>query len=340
MSHTQVHRSHTEEANAAVVIVSALFTALQRLMGAVATTTVGWATVLLFGRVPQAQQRLLALITLGSLLWLLTVVCAVVPAVGSFVISLVPRPGFVLQAWLWVGILVLAIGLPLAIGLATVSLDKDARGPVATVGHVVRGYPLAAVLGATTIFLIGLSLTLRIRAIQRGWEADHLPMIIKPGCYDTVASDLEAALRDAGLRVGRKRAPWPLTVPPKLVVAVGGGVARDLVPDELTEFSGDDLWVLLYPSDVAMVGKKELVARARAAIAMRLAFAEVYMTSAKESEQIEDRLVHLSGASHVSPTDFRTLDAQLASLAVPYADWQTLYRLRLQVELRHKRVPA
>ena len=89
------------------------------------------------------------------------------------------------------------------------------------------------------------------------------------------------------------------------MVAAGGGVARSLVPDELAEFSGDDLWVLLYPSDVALVGKKELVARARAAVAMRLAFAEVYMTSAKESEQIEDRLARLSGAHHVSPTDFR-----------------------------------
>ena len=323
-----------------MVIFSALFTALQRLMGDVATTTVGWATVLLFGRVPQAQQRLLALITLGSLLWLLTVVCVVLPAAGGFVISLVPRPGFVLEAWLQAGILVLAIGLPLAIGFATATLDEARADPLALVSHVIRGYPLAAVLGATTIFLIVLSLTLKTRAIQRGWEADHLPMIIKPGRYDAVATDLEAALRQAGLRVRRARAPWPLTVPPKLIVAVGGGVARHLVPDELAEFSSDDLWVLLYPSDVAMVGKKELVARARAAIAMRLAFAEVYMTSAKESEQIEDRLVDLSGASHVSATDFRALDAQLASLAVPYDDWQTLYRLRLQVELRHRRGPA
>lgn len=323
-----------------MVIFSALFTALQRLMGDVATTTVGWATVLLFGRVPQAQQRLLALITLGSLVWFLAVVCVVLPAAGGLVISLVPRPGFVLVAWLQVLILVLAIGLPLAIGLATATVDEDSHGPAALASHVIRGYPLAAVLGATTIFLIGLSLTLKIRALQRGWEAAHLPMIIKPGCYDAVATDLQAALRDAGLQVHRGRAPWALTVPPKLIVAVGGGVARHLVPDELAEFTSDDLWILLYPSDVALVGKKELVARARAAIAVRLTFAEVYMTSAKESEQIEDRLARLAGAGHVSATDFRPVDDLLASLAVPYDEWQTLYRLRLQVELQHRPSPA
>ncbi len=324
----------------AVVLFSALFTTLQRLMGDVATTTVGWATVLLFGRVPQAQQRLLALITLGSLIWLLAVVCVLVPAAGGFVISVVPRPGFVLVAWLQAFILVLAVGLPPAIGYATAAVDKKSRGAAALASHVMRGYPLAAVLAATTIFLIGLSLALKTRALQRGWEAAHLPMIIKPGCYDAVAADLQTALRVAGLQVRRKRAPWALTVPPKLVVAAGGGVARSLVPDELAEFSGDDLWILLYPSDVALVGKKELVARARAAVAVRLTFADVYMTSAKESEQIEDRLARLSGAHHLSATDLRPVDDLLASLAVPYDEWQTLYRLRLQVELQHRQSPA
>ncbi len=111
------------------------------------------------------------------------------------------------------------------------------RGPMAMAGHLIRGYPLAAVLGATTIFLIVLSLLLKTRAIQRGWEADHLPMIIKPGCYDAVATDLKAPCATRACRsVGRGRRGRS-TVPPKLVVAVGGGVARHLVPSELADFS-------------------------------------------------------------------------------------------------------
>jgi hypothetical protein len=324
-----------------VVIVSALFTAMQRLMGDVATMTVGWATVLLFGRVPQAQQRLLTLITMGSLVWLLALICLGVPAIGGFVLSAIPRPGTSFDPWFQVVLLVLAICLPLVIGVATATLEERSQGPLGLIGHVARGYPLAAVLGATTNFLIGLSLVLKARALQRGWKADHLPMIIKPGCYEAVAADLEGALQGAGVQVRRERAPWALTVPPKLIVAVGGGVARNLVPDELAEFrSGDDLWILLYPSDVALVGQKELVARARAAIAMRLTFADVYLTSAKESEQVEDHLANLSEAPQVSATDFRTVDELLASLVMPYDEWQTLYRLRLQVELQHRQVLA
>ena len=156
----------------AVVIFSALFTTLQRLMGDVATTTVGWATVLLFGRVPQAQQRLLALITLGSLLWLLTVVCVVVPSAGGFVISLVPRPGFVLDAWLQAGILVLADRPAARHRLC----DGDARQELERAAGLGQPphprLPAGRRPGATTIFLIVLSLALRTRAIQRGWEAD------------------------------------------------------------------------------------------------------------------------------------------------------------------------
>ncbi len=65
------------------------------------------------------------------------------------------------------------------------------------------------------------------------------------------------------------------------------------------------------------------------------------MTSAKESEQIEDRLVHLSGCIQRSATDFRPARRRCwPAWRCPYADWQTLYRLRLEVELRHKQVPA
>ena len=323
-----------------MVVVSALFTGLQRLMGDVATMTVGWATVLLFGRVPQAQQRLLALVTVGSLVWLLALVCLGIPAIAGFMLSVIPRPTSSFDAWFQVVLLIIAIGLPLAIGLATVALEPSERG-LPLVEHLVRSYPLAAMLGATTLFLVLLSLILKVRALQRGWQADHLPLIVKPGRYDAVAADLEAALKGAGLHVRRDRAPWVLTVPPKLIVAAGGGVARHLVPDELAEFrSRDDLWILLYPSDVALVGQKALVARARAAIAMRLTFAEVYLTSAKESEQIEDRLADLSESHHLSAADFRPVDELLASLVVPYDEWQTLYRLRLQVELQHMQAPA
>ena len=70
--------------------------------------------------------------------------------------------------------------------------------------------------------------------------------------------------------------------------------ARRLVPDRLFVLKNKRLEVTLHPSDIAISGKREDVARARAAIATRVTFTAAYMTSAKESQQVEDVLLAIS----------------------------------------------
>ena len=318
-----------------MTILSGLIAVLNRLLGRVATATVGWATVILFGRVPQAKQTLLSFIALGSLIWIVAVAAVVLPSLGGALISSVPRPSFVPSDWLRILLLALAILLPLGIGLATViAAEPDARPKgLGLVIQVLRGYPIAAVLGGTIIFLAAMGIYRQARSMQRGWDEGSIPIIVKPGRYEVVATDIEAALQQAGLEVTRTRAPRWVEVPPRLLVAVGGGTNHgDDLPDELVQFGADGLSVILYPSEVLIVGEEASVARARAAIARRLTFTEAYLTTAKETEQIEDRLRGIARQKHVSAADFRPIDDLLTRLAIPYGDWETLYRLRLQVE--------
>ena len=65
-----------------MTILSGLIAVFNRLLGSAATATVGWATIMLFGRVSQKKQQLLSLIALGSLVWVVAVVAVVVPAIG------------------------------------------------------------------------------------------------------------------------------------------------------------------------------------------------------------------------------------------------------------------
>lgn len=317
-----------------MTIFTGLITGFGRLMGNVATMTAGWATVLLFGRVSQAKQSLLSFIALGSMAWVIVLVGVLVPALGVFMLTLIPRPAFVPLEWLGWVMLASAIFLPLAIGLATVFIVAPGSRPrgAALGWQILRGYACAAVLAVTIIFLAALSLVRKVRSLQRGWDNDRLAVIIKAGRYDAVVSDIESALHEADLKVVRKRAPRSLEIPPRLLAAVGGDAVKGLIPDELVEFNLDGLGILVYPSDIALLGPKDLVARARAAIARCLTFADVYLTSATESQQIEDRLTRIAHTDHVSAGDFRPIDALLTSLVIPYDDWETLYRLRLQVE--------
>ena len=317
-----------------MTILSGLIAVFNRLLGRAATATVGWATVLLFGRVSQKKQTLLSFIALGSLAWIVAVVAIIVPAIGGALISSVPRPGFVSIGWLRFILLAAAVALPLFIGVAIAAAGDDDDRPrgLALVVQILRGYLITPVLGGTILFMAAVSVIRQARAMQKGWDDAQIPVIVKPGRYDAVANDVETALREAGLDITRKRAPRSFEVPPRLLRAVGGGATHAELPDELVEFDADELNVILYPSDVLILGRQASVGRARAAIARRLAFADAYLTTAEESEQIEDRLVGIAHQGHASAADFRPIDDLLTRLAVPYGDWETLYRLRLQVE--------
>jgi hypothetical protein len=114
---------------------------------------------------------------------------------------------------------------------------------------------------------------------------------------------------------------------------VGGASVRRLVPDRLVALKAKDLEVTIHPSDVAMAGRKEPVARARAAIASRITFTAAYLTSSEESQKVEDILMEVAGAPITVARDgLAHVDERLASLTVPHDEWEVLYRQRLQVE--------
>ena len=61
------------------------------------------------------------------------------------------------------------------------------------------------------------------------------------------------------------------------------------------------------------------------------------MTTSAEAQKLEDELERLGpGAARERPMEMlrhiHALDPKLAKLAVPYDEWETLYRMRLQLE--------
>lgn len=336
-----------------VAVIAPLFAFVGRQLGRLIQMIFGWATQLLFGRVPQSKQFLLAAVTAGAVAWVVLLIGAAVPDVGSFLIALVPAPDFIPEAWIRIAMLILAATLPLAIGaggLALMSPDdrpRDLRGKAI---QILRGYPYAAALAVVILFLVVVAPAYKLRSIIKGWEGAHIPIIIRPNGYDQVAGELEQAIDSAGLHLERAPAPKVLEAPSRLLAAVGGVSVRRLVPDRLVMLKSPNLEVMIHPSDVAVAGTEEAVARARAAIADRLTKTEAYLTAVEEAQKIEDELRELRGSDAADATArdaamavLKRVDEQLASLIVPYDEWEVLYRQRLQIErdlLRAEERPA
>jgi hypothetical protein len=333
-----------------MALLAPLIAFIGRQLGRLVQMVFGWATLMLFGRVPQSKQLLLAGVSAGALVWIVVLVGVAIPDIGTFLIGFIPSPDFIREDWIRLAMLILAVVLPLAIGAGGLMLmDPDDRpeGIGGKVLQVLRGYPYAAVLAIVILFLLVVAPIFKLRTIVKHWEDAHVPIIVKPDGYEQVAAELEQAVDSAGLNLQRERAPRVLEAPSRLLAMVGGESVRRLVPDRLVMLKAPSLEVTIHPSDVAVVGSKEAVARARAAVADRLTKTEAYLTVAEEAQEIEDELRGLRGidvtdaAAHAEAFErLKSIDARLARLVVPYEEWEVLYRQRLQVERDLLRVEA
>jgi hypothetical protein len=317
-------------------LVAAIFTLIGRFVGRLLNMAFGWASVMLFGRVPQSKQLLLSTVALGAIAWAATVIGVLVPPVGDMIVDAIPAPDWVDDVWLHLGLLVAALLLPLLVGIGGLFLTDAATrssGLRGIVVQVLRGYPYAAVLALTLAVLIVVAPIRKVRSLVKRWEDAHIPMIVHPGGYERVADDLEAALDAAGLGVERASAPWLVETPSKLLALVGGASVRALVPDRLLVLRSPSLEVTIHPTDVAISGVRGDVARARAAIATQMPFTAAYLTATKEGQRIEDRLLALAaGPNDEAALGLQEVDRRLASVVVPEDEWEVLYRERLQIE--------
>jgi hypothetical protein len=325
-----------------MTMVISIFGIAGRFAGDLVTSALGWASSLLFGRVPRSHQIFLVLMMAGSFLWIVLVLGLLVPGIASLLLSSTPHPPFVDRAWLGFAVLVGVIFLPLAVGLAGYLVPTEGERPAgaAVLREILRGYLLAPVISGLLVFLAGVGVTRKIRSKRHGWSDTHVPIVVKPDGYEQMVVDLQDALASAELPATAADAPWVLTMPAWILTRVAGGNVRKLRPDRLVELIGPSMRIGVYPSDIAISGVTRDRTRARAAIISRLATTSAHLTTSAEAQEVEDRLGLLMGpggaAGGMSRADaraeFAALDVTLLDLAVPTDEWDILYRMRLQIE--------
>jgi hypothetical protein len=325
-----------------MTMIVSVFGVAGRFAGDLLMTALGWASSLLFGRVPRSHQIFLVLMMAFSFLWIILLLGLLVPSVASFLLSATPHPPFVDQAWVGLALLLGVLVLPLGVGLSGYLVPAEGKRPggFAMVRDILRGYLLAPLISGLLIFLAAVGMVRKIRSRRHGWSDIHVPIVVKPGGYDQLVRDLGDALDSAGLSSTAGDAPWVLTMPARLLTAVAGGNVRKLRPDRLIELSAPTLRIGVYPSDIAISGPTRDRVRARAAILSRLATTSAHLTTSAEAQKVEAQIAKLAALGGTTSGDrgvgthvaFKAIDASLLDLAVPTDEWDILYRLRLEVE--------
>jgi hypothetical protein len=328
-----------------MAIVQAVLALIFRSAGRLLNTAFGWATVMLFGKVPQDRQIYLSLIAFGSVAWMVAVLGIVFPSFATFLLAFVPLPAWVDREWVRLAMLAAAMAIPLMVGvIATRMLAPEQRpqGAVANLVAVANGYPYTIALALTLIVMTALAPAIKVRTLVKRWSTRHVPVIVESANYLEVVSQVEEALNTGGFDVERRPASWMMRLPTRILTTLAGGAVDDLVADELTELHSDRLEVLLHPSDLVINGNEKDAARANAIIAEQLAFAPAYMTWTKEANEIEDRLRKIwvtlrqqsqkPGMLNRLTNRLVAVEHDLRTLELSYEEWEVLFREKLMVE--------
>jgi hypothetical protein len=317
-----------------MALFASLFAVIGRFVGRILTTTLGWASVLLFGRVPQDRQAWLAVLTFGSLIWVAAVAGIAVPDVGTVLLAAVPRPDWIPEEWVRLAMLAIALVLPPLLGAVTLLLfdPEDRPKGLDILTQLARGYLLVPALAVTLVILAVAGTIRKLDAVVHRREDAHVAMIVRPGRYDAIVDTLETTLRAGELVTARRAGPSVLTVPARLLARIAGrGIGR-LVPDRLVELTGPRLAVAVYPSDLAITGSADVVARARGLVARDVPSRDAWFTTTKEAQRVEDEMAALESASpDAREAALPALDRRLLDLTIDQDTFEVLYRRRLQL---------
>jgi len=317
-----------------MALIASLFALIGRFVGRALTTTLGWASVLLFGRIPQDRQVWLALLTFGSLAWVAAVAGVLVPDVGAILLTAVPRPDWIPEDLVRLAMLATALLLPAILGGVTLLLfdpEERPKGKELLV-QVARGYAIVPILAATLVVLAVAGTLRKLDSLAHRREDAHVPIVVRPGRYDALVATLEDTLRADGLVEGRRDGSAVLTTPARLLARVAGRGIGSLVPDRLIELHGPGLKLAIYPSDLALTGEKDDVARARALVARDVPSKDAWFTTSKEAQKVEDRLAALESADPATKAALLPdVDRDLLNLTIDQDTFEVLYRRRLQL---------
>jgi hypothetical protein len=326
-----------------MAIIQAALAFLFRSLGRYLNTAFGWATTLLFGKVPEKRQLFLSVIALGAVLWLVLVVGIIFPDVGAFLLAFVPVSDWIEPNVVRLIMLGLALILPAVIGFASLFLVDPAerpRGLAGKGGAVLKGYPYTIGLALTLLMMLVIAPFMKLRDLVKGWSSTHVPVVVDSRDYLDIVEQIKKVLDQGGIETSRERASILLRGPTKVFTFFAHDSVDDLVASELTVLKGEGLEVLLHPSDLVIRGKEEKTVRAHALLTEHLTFTKAHLTWSKEAQEFEDRLVKLWSDVHKDRavvkngawSKLRSLERDLDRLKVSYEEWEVIFREKLLVE--------
>jgi hypothetical protein len=335
-----------------MAIIQVLLAAIARSAGRILNTAVGWATTLIFGRVPEKRQMYVSVMTFGSLVWIAVIVGIAFPSAGTFLLSFAPLPAWVDRKWVRLAMTIAAAVLPALVGAVSLLLQDPDDRPTGTarLRAVLRGYPFTLGLAVTLLMMCVLAPVMKLQTVLRRWTSQHIPVVVESNDYDDVVEQVQHVLATGGWRTDRRLASWMVRLPTRVLTLLAGRALDAYVAKQLTTLRAERFEVVLHPSDLVLSGEEREVVHARSLLAEQLAFGKAHLTWTKDAQELEDYMRSLhhglaphdgsgeSGSRHTASLGpaLDYVDSRLKAIDVTYEEWEVLFRQKLLLQLSPK----
>jgi hypothetical protein len=325
-----------------MAILQALLALISKSAGKILNAIFGWAVHALFGRTTSRDQTLLSGLVGGAVAWPLLVVGIAAPKVAALVLAFVPLPHWV-PSWtvrlVW---LVLALAVPIALGL-TLGARRPAHAPAEPYWkRVLRGFPTTLGLALAFLIMFVSVPVMRLVALVRRQTSADVPLVTDVPAYHEVAARVIDALNrhDLGLRASEPS--WWVKAPMRILGWFGGAAFSGFVPARIEHFTAPGLELSFYTSGILLRGTAARVTWAHGLIAETAVHSSGLETMSGPAQDLEREIRRLwkvideAPAAHANaePLLARVKDIAraLGTVTLDYEEWSVLYRQLLQVE--------
>jgi hypothetical protein len=320
-----------------MALLQALLAWIGRSAGRIVNAIFDWAVRALFGFVSGTQKALLTGVVAFAALWPLLVLGVAFPRIASFLVAFVPIPEGVpdriLRA-IWLG---LALFAPTLLGLV-LAARGDRRESLLV--RAARGYPTT--LGLSLAFWISfVSVPLqRLASALRGRSDVYVPLVTTENAYRDAALRIERRLNARGFALVRSEPGFWAGLPMRILARLAGRALATHLPRDVAHLRGPGLEATLYPAGLVLRGREAKTALAHGLVVEALANSDAFQTTSPETQAIEREIrrvwslldrhrAHIG--SSVLESRLEEIGEEIATLEVPYDDWQTVYRQALQL---------
>lgn len=280
-------------------LISILIATIARFAIRIFMKVFDWSTEIFFGKIPIDKSRKLTVLSALSMIWIIMVLCIPFPNIAKITLAFLPKAVRTNRLVIYLLNGSGALFIPIIVGFICIFWDMQINIDIVKVDNIKKLQYKQGLLGFYYTFFLGISFITMfifspiIKAINfiRKRKMLLAPATVQKGRYEIVLAKIQKALKDYNIDAELVNTSIVYKVPTRLLDVLSGSLFKDIFIKNEKLLYNKDLEIYIHYEDIMIVGKEDLIKKARAIISDVLMFDTTYLTWDEKTKELEDSVL-------------------------------------------------